>query len=88
MAAPLRPFISIDNNQRAVYHSVDAIDQGAYDALTHQYHRNAFIEVVRRWLVEIVEGGRWFQRFEGVKLIKTSWRQTNDWSASRSKMEQ
>lgn len=62
MAAPPRPYINIDNNQRAVYHSIDAVDQAAYDALAYQYHRNAFLEVVRRWLTAIAEGGKFSRK--------------------------
>lgn len=56
MAARPTPFIDINNNQEATYHSFDAIDQGTYDALNFRYERNAFLQVVRQWLNAVAEG--------------------------------
>jgi hypothetical protein len=56
MANPRRPYVSVINNQ-ATYHSLDAIDQSLYDGFSTRSERNAFLELVRRWLTVAREGG-------------------------------
>ncbi|KAF2631438.1 kinase-like protein [Macroventuria anomochaeta] len=49
MAYPVLPRI-FDVNGQAVYHSLDAVDQGVFDTLTTKTDRNRFLEMITHWL--------------------------------------